>query len=487
MFDLPQNITSYVFSFLNLNCNCGCGDGYVRAVCKGWNECKVICSVVKLRCVNEKFLNHVIIKKIKRCVKWEDHNSLKDLLCMTSLIELNLNNDKIMGSGLADMFVGFWNLRVLHARLWNVSDEDALKLCGLVNLEELDLMGCKGVTNSMLGRLGDALGKLRKLNLEECFFGGNMCYDKGGDDVIWSKKMKILESVDLSYCDGISEDHMMEILRGFIGLNLSDLNLRYNTMLKHGSVGSVVSKLELRCLNLEGCMMINDDIMDKLKGMKTLEKLMLNRTKTTGGRIGELKECVRLQELGITLYDCINFRSCAFNFLGVKVLDVCLKGRQCKLVGKSLAGLVNLRKFSVCGGIISNEGLCNLPIELEEFTAINMQINIGQLARFVNLYNLCLFNCNAKDEDLEKLIMLKKLEKLMLCYNTRVTGRGIRGLLNLRELDFTGCAPTDDNLLHDLLNLTLLENLSLYSGRLTEEYVRNKLRKLRYLCNLTIR
>ena len=413
-----KSIVGRILSFLELNY----GDNCVGLVCKKWNEYEVACSILKLcnKC------DGVVLDNVKKVCSSEkiimNVGMLECLSRVKSLMVLDLGfglgQKWKVYDGFISVLLGCNNLRVLRVFEWDVYECELYKLGGLVNLRELDLEGCDSVNDNVLRFLGSRLRKLRRLNIKSCINVG-----KGGIcNEVWSCQMKMLESLDISYCkiDGDECGRILCELVELVELNMKGCNVTFDCM------RGIMKLVGLRRLDFESCENIDDEKVAILRGLKKLSMLNLNCTDVTNKSIDTLKElgglcelymmnndmdmCLmnfdimmmkRMKRIHMIWWNDVSFALCGLNLENLKVLELFLRD---DFVNDSLEGLVGLRELILYGEMTNDNVLNSVTIELEKLNVSCEWINTRVLSRFVNLHELYLNDEKIDGGNLRKLL-----------------------------------------------------------------------------------
>ena len=221
---------------------------------------------------------------------------LRKLPCAQSLRVLDFRNCGVDGTD-ATAFEPFMRLRVLGLRGRNISDVTVQSLSRLVEMEDLNLSGCKLVTNlaalsgmvalqvldlSDCGTVTDAgLAGLTEqvLDLRTLNLSGNRLVSDAG---VWTlaHKLKRLRTLGLSRCTitDVGMGHLAQMVTLYV------LELAGCTLITDAGVRRLVSLAELRALNLSNSRGVTIDGVAALQSLVTLEVVNARRS-TIGYRI----------------------------------------------------------------------------------------------------------------------------------------------------------------------------------------------------------
>lgn len=528
-----------VFAFLKPGCGCVCGDEHFRLVCWEWRRYRVSHRSIRF-CYScerdgfDKILSGVNLLGVENiCVvnnKLMNDEMLGGLRGMVNLRKLDLlrcgKRSGVTCGGLIKNVA--YCLRVLY--LSNLGC--VVELSRFVELEELALHNCDGVTNEVLGIFGSVMVGLRKLSIYKC--GGVGAGGVVGGGKNWFDALEVFAAPN---CVGVDDEFVKLVVSRMVGLR--DLNLS-GCRITDDCVGGIVDLKRLKVLCLINCVGFTDRGLERfvlgrewvkleLEGYG-FERMILNGTGVTdeGVRVlSKMSAGVRVLKMmgcrGVTDDLVLNLRELSLSDVDVGVVCVSLEKlvlERCRVLGgfrfgkmvcleklkledckglvdgnfEGMGDLVGLRVFGVknCGfdGILDF-----LPVGILDLSVHGgSNLNWGCIRKMMGLQRLILNRCDMCKNIFDYLVGLSRLEHLDLSLNEieKFEGAGWRGISmgNLRSLRLIYCVNINDELLSGLSKLVALESLSLIKDRNTDtdtkEYVRERLRSLKYLCWLSV-
>jgi uncharacterized protein YjbI with pentapeptide repeats len=250
------------------------------------------------------------------------------------------------------------------ARITNAS----IELIGsLKDLENLSFRGCDQITDEGLAHLGK-LSKLQSLELTDC----DRITDAG---LVHVSQLLGLTSLDLSFCDKITDDGMAHISR-LSGLR--NLRLRRSKITDRGcnitdkGLVHVSQLLGLTSLDLSFCDKITDDGMAHISRLSRLQKLSLSGCGITDAGLTNLNMLADLEDLDLSHCHEINGSGIA-KWDSLKKLDR-LTFEQCSHFDgahlKHIGLLHNLMYLNLVGCQITDKHI-NAWLELNQFNKLD--------------------------------------------------------------------------------------------------------------------
>jgi hypothetical protein len=227
-----------------------------------------------------------------------------------------------------------------------VSDADLLNIASLADLRDVNLSGCKGITDTGVSYLAQAF------KLEEMRLARTSITDAALSSMWEMKSLRVLDVTDTMVSDaGLSALVYLP--------SLEDLYLG-GTRIEGAGLSYLARLPELRVLNLSRTG-VDDVAIDLLPPELPLTKLYLNRTNVGDYSMGRVGRYTGLQELEIA--ECVNISDDGFG---------------------ELRGLTDLRRLSVYGTEVSDVHVDSLTL-LQSLESLYLDLAMFDSSAFETL------------------------------------------------------------------------------------------------------
>ena len=261
--------------------------------------------------------------------------------------------------------------------------------------------------------------------------------------------------------------------------NLEVLELLYNSNSVTDEALDHVAKLtKLRSLDLRGCSQVSDAGLLKLGTLKNLEDLKLRCVALTDKGMTVLGEMPKLKYLEVqdsNAMKCETFDVLADNdgFVALTFFNLDLDDEDLA----PFAGSNRLKKANFRGTALFGDGLDYFGESTQTLRILNLSEsifgddNVGNVAQFVNLEDLDLWQTDISDEGLKGLTVLENLKRLVLKQDRDVTNAGLETLATMKSLETLDLEETsiDDDGIMVLKDLPNLKRLIVAQTSVTEE------------------